>query len=157
MIPRMTISDSGLDMVKKFEGFSPEKYLCPAGFWTIGYGHLWKPGMPDTCDEALAEQWLREDMADAESSVCRLVSVPIDQCQFDALTSFTFNCGGGALQRSTLRAKLNRREYAAAADEFPKWIWGGGRKLPGLVIRRNAEKRLFLTCYGEDDEQIETS
>jgi len=147
MKDNLKMSDVGLDLVKKFEGFYADKYVCPAGFLTIGYGHLWKIGMPETCTEEQAEEWLAEDLVDAEKSVKRLISLPLTQHQFDALVSFTFNCGGGALQRSTLRSKLNRGEYENAADEFKKWVWGGGRKLPGLVLRRQAEHYLFELDY----------
>ena len=73
----------------------------------------------------------------------RLVTVPLTDGQFDALTSFTFNLGGGALQRSTLRRKVNREEHSAVPGEFRRWVWAGGRKLKGLVRRREAEAALY--------------
>ena len=81
----------------------------------------------------------------AERAVLRLITVPLSDGQFDALVSFTFNLGSGALQRSTLRRKVNRQEYEDAALEFGKWVWAGGRRLKGLINRRKAEAALFLS------------
>ena len=83
-------------------------------------------------------------MEAAERSVLRLISVSLTNGQFDALVSFTFNLGSGALQRSTLRRKVNREEHADVPTEFMKWVWAGGRKLKGLVKRRQAETLLYL-------------
>jgi lysozyme len=79
----------------------------------------------------------------AEQAVCRLVKVPLTDGQFDALVSFTFNLGSGALQRSTLRRKVNREEHEEVPREFLRWVWAGGRKLKGLVRRRAAEADLY--------------
>jgi lysozyme len=75
--------------------------------------------------------------------VLRLITVPLGDGRFDALTSFAFNLGGGALQRSTLRRKVNHEEHDDVPDEFRKWVWGGGRKLPGLIRRREAEAVMY--------------
>jgi GH24 family phage-related lysozyme (muramidase) len=85
------------------------------------------------------------DLAPREVAVSRLITVPLNQNQFDALVSFVFNLGSGALQCSTLRRRLNAGAYLEAADEFPKWVYAGGRKLKGLVRRREAERILFLS------------
>lgn len=87
--------------------------------------------------------WFKHDVLLAANAVERLISVPLNQNQFSALVSFTFNLGGGALQRSSLRRVLNRAEYDAAPDEIRKWVWAGGHKLPGLIKRRNAEAGLY--------------
>jgi GH24 family phage-related lysozyme (muramidase) len=143
----LTISKEGLDLICRFEGFSPTIYICPAGYPTIGYGHLVteknKERFLDGIDEDEALELLRTDVAIAERAVTRLIRVPLAQYQFDALVSFTFNLGGGALQRSTLRQKINRGDYSAAPTEFMKWVWAGGRKLRGLVKRRTAEGLLY--------------
>ena len=136
----MRLSQDGLNMVKKYEGLFTKAYVCPAGVLTIGYGHTGpdvKPGQRIT--EAQAEQLLRQDMSKFEAAVKRQVKVPLTQGQFDALTSFTFNCGEGALKKSTLLKKLNAGDYAGAQAEFQKWNKGGGRVLPGLVKRRAEE------------------
>ncbi len=142
------ISKQGLDLICRFEGFSPVIYICPAGYPTIGYGHLIteanKEQFLDGVDEDEALELLRSDVGKAERAVLRLISVPLTQGQFDALVSFTFNLGSGALQRSTLRRKINREEHHDVPDELMKCVWAGGRKLKGLVKRRKAESMLYV-------------
>jgi lysozyme len=87
---------------------------------------------------------LVQDVALAEAALFRLVQVPLTQGQVDALVSFIFNLGTARFRASTLRMKLNRREYDAAAREFPKWVFAGGVKLPGLIRRRQEEMAVFL-------------
>ena len=141
------ISRQGLDLICRFEGFSPIIYMCPAGYPTIGYGHLIteanKERFLDGVGEDEALELLRKDVTVAERAVLRLITVPLTQGQFDALVSFTFNLGSGALQRSTLRRKVNREEHDDVPAEFMKWVWAGGRKLKGLVKRRKAEASLY--------------
>lgn len=138
-----SINQEGLDLIKAFEGFSETPYTCPAGIRTIGYGHTGSGVRLNSISREQAESLLRADVRSAERSVLRLINVPLTDGAFGALVSFTFNLGGGALQRSTLRAKLNRGEYEDAANEFPKWVFAGGKKLNGLVRRREAERQLF--------------
>ena len=90
-----------------------------------------------------AEDLLRRDLAVAERTVLRLICVPLADGQFDALASFTFNLGSGALQRSTLRRKVNRDEHAEVPAEFMRWVWAGGRRLKGLIRRRAAETKFY--------------
>lgn len=138
------ITGEGLSLIKRFEGFSSTPYRCPAGYLTIGYGHVIRATENvRRISEADAYALLREDAGQAERAVLRLVSVPLTDGQFDALVSFTFNLGAGALQRSTLRRKVNGGEHSAAPHEFMKWVWAGGRKLPGLIKRRAAEAALY--------------
>jgi lysozyme len=92
-----------------------------------------------------AEEFLLEDLKVAESAVTELVKIPINDHQFSALVSFAFNVGTGALSRSTLLKELNRKKEKQAADQFLRWVRAGGRKLPGLVRRRQAERKLFLS------------
>jgi lysozyme len=143
------ISKQGLDLICRFEGFSPVIYICPAGYPTIGYGHLIieanRGKFQDGVDENEALELLRGDVGKAERAVLRLIAVPLTDGQFDALVSFTFNLGSGALQRSTLRRKVNREEHDDVPAELMKWVWAGGRKLMGLVKRRQAEAKLYLT------------
>lgn len=141
----MRISEQGLKLIRSFEGFSAIAYTCPAGYPTIGYGHVVKSGetFAGAMDESAALALLRADVADAEAAIGRLVMVPLTQFQFDALASFIYNVGAGAFQRSTLKRKVNREEHEDAALEFGRWIWAGGRKLPGLVKRRAAEAALY--------------
>lgn len=147
-----TISAAGLDLIKEFEGYHkalPDgrctAYLCPAGVWTIGWGCTEgvKPGMIWT--RAEAEAALLRELARFERAVVSLVKVPINQHQFDGLVSFAYNCGSGALAKSTILRRLNAGDVAGAAAAFGMWTKGGGRVLPGLVRRRQREAALFLT------------
>lgn len=140
----MVTSERGLDLIRRFEGVKRRAYLCPAGVWTIGYGHTKGVKEGDTCSEQQADQWLQDDLRASEEAVNRLVAVPLTQAQFDALVSFTFNLGTGNLYSSTLLRKLNVSDYAGAADQFLRWTKAKGRELPGLVRRRAAERDLFL-------------
>jgi GH24 family phage-related lysozyme (muramidase) len=141
------VTDAGLALIKRFESFSPTVYVCPAGYPTVGYGHVVLDEERDRFASGIrgdeAEDLLRRDAGVAERAVLRLITVPLSDGQFDALTSFAFNLGGGALQRSTLRRKVNRGEHALVPAEFMKWVWAGGRKLKGLARRREAESRLY--------------
>lgn len=142
----MKISDKGLALIKSFEGLRLEPYYCSSNVLTIGYGstgpHV-KMGMKIT--EKEAEDLLRKDISRFEQAVDRLISIPLSQEQFDALVSFTFNCGAGALEESTLRRRLNGGEPPdkVAKEELIRWTNGG---LAGLVRRRKAEIELF--CSG---------
>lgn len=142
----MKTSPAGLALIQQFEGFSPTPYLCPAGFWTIGCGHLIREaelGRLTRVNEAEARTLLARDVKLAEAAVGRLIAVALRQNQFDALVSFTFNLGAGALQRSRLRRVINCGEHEAVPAELMRWVWAGGRKLPGLVRRRAAEAALY--------------
>ena len=148
----MTPSAACIAFIKAHEQFRPTAYLpTKRDVWTIGYGHTSgvKPG--DTCTLAQALAWLAEDMMWAADAVRKLVTVPLTQTQFDALVSFVFNVGADidedtvaeGFGDSTLLRKLNRGDYAGAAAEFDKWIYQKKRKLPGLVTRRAAERKMF--------------
>lgn len=140
------ITEKGIELIKHFEGFSPTPYICIAGFKTIGFGHLITRNESfSEITEGKAENLLLVDVNNSEKSVLRLIRVPLEDNQFDALVDFCFNLGGGSLQSSTLRAKLNRGEYEEASEEFPKWCYARGRKLKGLFLRRMVEKALFLS------------
>lgn len=141
----MNTSQEGIDLIKSFEGFRSAPYICPAGVATYGYGTTAGVTMntpPITEDEA--EALLARDLLRFERSVSRLCPVSLTQGQFDALVSFSYNLGSGALQSSTLRRRLLRGDYEGAADELLRWVWAGGRRLAGLVRRRAAERVLFI-------------
>ena len=138
------ITQEGLDLIKHFEGFSPIVYTCPAGYATIGYGHLiTKDESFKTIKQDDAQVLLRSDAEAAERAVLRFINVPLTDGQFDALVSFTFNLGSGALQRSTLRRKVNRQAHGEVPDQFNRWVWAGGRKLKGLIARRRMESSRY--------------
>jgi len=143
------INASGLAIIKRFEGLRLEPYLCPAGIPSIGYGATRIGDRKVTLktrpiSEARANQLLGEQVKAFEQAVDRLILSLLTWDEFSALVSFAYNVGAGALQRSTLRQKLNRGDYLGAANELPKWRMGGGRVLPGLVRRRAEERSLFL-------------
>ena len=139
------ITQDGIDLIKRFEGFSSTVYICPAGYPTIGYGHLVRLGESYTeISETEAEELLRKDVESAERAVLRLVNVPLTDGQFDALVSFSFNLGNGAFQRSTLRRKVNRQAHAEVPEQLMRWVWAGGRKLNGLVSRRSTEAMRYV-------------
>ena len=144
------INERGIEIIKSFEGLSLKMYVCAGGVISCGYGATrGSDGRPFNLDmepitETDADDLLGRDLEASERWVTRLVKTPLSENQFSALTSFTFNVGCRALQRSTLRMKLNRSEYQGAADEFPKWKFANKRILAGLVRRRAAEQALFL-------------
>lgn len=147
----MKASNELIKMIESpdFEGFSSKPYLCPAGIPTIGYGstyyedgtHVKLTDAPITKERA--EAILRSELGTYESAVNSFVKVPMTQGQFDALVDFAYNAGTGNLQKSTLLKKLNAKDYKGAAGEFDKWVYGGGKKLGGLVKRRAKERTLF--------------
>lgn len=140
----MRVSEQGRALIRKHEGFRSDRYLCPAGKPTIGYGHCLRFDESfSTVTAAEADRLLAEDLARVESALAHLVRVPLSQGQFDALASFTYNLGPGALELSTLLRKLNAGDYDGAAEEFGKWCHVGKRVLPGLVARRADERALF--------------
>lgn len=145
----MLTNQAGQALIKKWEGFSLKPYLCPAGLPTIGWGHVISEA--DAVKYAggitldVANALFARDVRIAEAGVVALITAPLAANQFAALVSFTFNLGAGRLRASTLRRKVNARDYAGAADEFPKWVFAAGRKLPGLIKRR-AEERLLFTA-----------
>lgn len=132
-------------LIKEFEGLRLNAYRCPAGVFTIGYGHTSrvKEGMSITEEEANA--LLDQDISIAAEQVKSAVKVELNTNQLDALIDFVFNLGIGNLRSSTLLKKLNAEDYSGAAEEFGKWIYSGKTILPGLVRRREIEKQLFLS------------
>lgn len=139
------LSQGGAELIAGFEGFSAKPYQDAVGVWTIGYGHTRGVG-PNSkkITKAQALDFLQEDAAVAARAVRDLVDVPLTQNQFDALVSFAFNLGTGALAESTLLKKLNKGDYKGAAEQFSRWTHAGGRVLAGLVTRRRVERHLFL-------------
>lgn len=129
---------NGQEIAKHFEGLKLRAYLCPAGYWTIGWGSIAgvRPGLEITYQEAL-ERFDR-DWAVARCGA-RVCCPGIDGNRLEALADFVFNLGVGRLRASTLRRKINQGEWAEVPRELRKWVWGGGRRLPGLIARREAE------------------
>jgi len=147
------VPQAAVELAKRFEGFQrvpkadPSRahpYICPAGFWTIGYGHLCDPmHLPILEDEA--EAYLARDLVTALDVTLRLCPVLATETEgrLAAIVDFTFNLGAGRLQTSTLRRRINQRDWTAASRELRRWVYGGGRVLPGLVSRRLTEAQLL--------------
>ena len=133
----------GQELIKHFEGCELTAYRLPGEeHCTIGFGHYGPEVVPGyTITQAVANELLRDDLDRFEKAVITNIDVALDQCEFDALVSFSYNCGAGALQESTLRKRLNRGENKPTvfAEELPRWTSGG---MAGLVRRRAAEVRL---------------
>lgn len=149
------VPQSAIELAKRFEGFEKRvkrgteiaavPYVCPAGFWTVGYGHLCtQDHSPLTQDEA--EAYLAQDLVKALSATLRYCPVlaTAPEQRLAAIVDFTFNLGGGRLQTSTLRRRINQQDWSSAALELRRWVYGGGKILPGLVTRRDAEIALLL-------------
>ena len=135
----------GLELIKEFEGLRLKAYLCSAKVWTIGYGHTKGVKKGDTCTQEEADAFLVADVKWVLTAVERTVKVPLTSGQRAAVNSFIFNCGAGAFRTSTLLRKLNAGDYKGAADEFPRWNKAGGKVIKGLVRRRAAERKVFLS------------
>ena len=142
----MKTSRHGICLVKEFEGFRDKPYRDSAGVVTIGYGHT-RTANTYRSDQHItyrqAEKLLKEDLLDAEVAVKRYVKVPLNQNQFDALVSWTFNLGAGSLKRSTMLKFLNWGLYWIVPSQMKRWNKAGGVKLKGLVRRRRREANLF--------------
>lgn len=148
----MKTSQKGIDLIKLFEGFSSKAYICPANYLTIGYGHVISDSDPllgASLTEQEGHELLQRDLLRFERGVSSLIKVPLTQNQFDALVSFAYNLGVNSLQVSTLRMRLNRKEYFDASIEFLRWnkarVNGVLLPLKGLTKRRQAERKLFLS------------
>ena len=151
----IAVPQAAIELAKRFEGFHrvpksdsgrAHPYVCPAGYWTIGYGHLCDPThRPVT--RAEAEVHLAQDLQSALAATLRYCPVLATEPEgrLAAIVDFTFNLGAGRLQTSTLRRKINQRDWAAAAAELGRWVYGGGKVLRGLVTRRDAERVLVLS------------
>lgn len=142
----MNVSDRGVELIAKYEGCRLEAYKCPAGVWTIGYGHTAGVAQGQTLpSQEAAKALLKEDLKKYGGYVNNcvkkgLITFPLNQNQFDALTSFCYNCGNGSLQKL-----VTGRDAAAVADKLPAYNKGGGKVLAGLTRRREEERELFLS------------
>lgn len=140
----MKTSREGIALIKHFEGFEPKAYQCSAGVWTVGFGFTDGVKQGDTITLECAERRLAFELVDYEQAVASLITWPITQNQFDALVSFAFNLGEGALKRSTLRKVVNAGKHDKAEAEFLRWNKAGGKVIAGLTRRRQAEANMFL-------------
>ena len=141
----MNLNKNGENLIKRFEGCRLKAYKCPAGVWTIGYGHTGNVRADDVITQIEADELFKRDIAVHEDNVKRLVKVPLTQGQFNALVSFEFNVGYGAFSNSTLLKLLNAQNYEGAGKQFSRWVYAGDRVLEGLIKRRQAETEMFLS------------
>lgn len=148
----MKTSKKGIELIKKFEGWRSKPYLCAAQVPTIGFGFTrYADGTKVTMKDkemtpAEGDALLIIILSDFEKEVKKMVKSEINQQQFDALVSFTFNFGPGKLKTSTLLKKVNLNpKDASIKDEFAKWVNAGGKKLDGLVKRRLAESQMYYS------------
>ena len=139
----MNISKEGIALIKKFEGCELEAYKCPAGVWTIGYGHIKGVQEGDVITLEEAEDMLVEELHEYENYINDMVTVGLTPFQFDALVAWTFNLGVGNLRQSTMLRKLNEGDYQSVPSEMNRWNKAGGKTLDGLIRRRKAEGLLF--------------
>lgn len=141
----MKISAAGIELLKQFEGCRLTAYQDSVGVWTIGFGTTTGVKEGQTISQVKAEEYLRFDLAIFEKAVTESLKVPVNQNQFDALVSFTYNVGVSAFRSSTLLNLINEKtDKKVVAAEFSKWVKAGNQTLPGLVSRRKAESELFL-------------
>mgnify|MGYP003144048138 FL=1 len=137
------ISQEGVNLIKKFEGFEEEAYKCPAGVWTIGYGHTKDVMKGDFWSEAYAEHMLEVELEEYSEYINDLVEVELNQNQFDALVSWVYNLGPTNLKSSTLLKVLNEGDFDEVPRQIRRWNKASGEVLEGLVRRREAEALLF--------------
>lgn len=142
-VSTLSISPQGESMVQQHEGLRQTAYLDAVNIWSICWGSTSAvvPGSTESLEQCRAR--LRKDLVHAENTVKRLVQVQLTQDQFDALVSFVFNVGAGNFSRSTLLRRINSRQCLAAGQEFSRWVYAKGKKLPGLVRRRAEERELW--------------
>ena len=154
MCDNLKISENMIAVIKKFEGLRLKAYKCPAGVYTIGYGHTENVFADSEISELMADQILRKDLKNFEQAINNL-DLPLLQCEFDALVSFVFNIGIGNFNKSTLKKLLLQKKFFYAVKEFDKWVFAGGKKLPGLQNRRNKERKIFEGRKLEDYQDSE--
>jgi|TARA_Y100000114_G_scaffold128438_1_gene125491 lysozyme len=139
----MNIGQKGIDLIKHFEGCELNAYKCPAGVWTIGYGHIKGVSEGMSITQEQAEQMLLDELKEYENYINELVTVNLSQNQFDALVSWVYNLGPANLQSSTLLKVLNSGDYSGVPAQIERWNKAGGKVLEGLIRRREAESALF--------------
>jgi lysozyme len=139
----MNISEEGISLIKKFEGCELEAYKCAAGVWTIGYGHTKDVTEGMEITQAEAETMLKDELLDYCNYVDMYVQVPLEQNQFDALVSWTYNLGPTNLKSSTMLKVLNTGKYEDVPEQIKRWNKANGKMLDGLIRRREAESLMF--------------
>jgi lysozyme len=147
----MKLTEDGLALIRRFEGFRETAYRCPAGVWTIGYGHTEQAGPPKVVvgmkiSEVEARRILAADADGVAAEVRAALTRELNDAQFSALVSFAFNVGAGAFRGSSVLAAANAGRFAEVPGRLKLWVKAGGRVLPGLEKRRAAEAALFMSA-----------
>lgn len=143
------LNDLLMGLIRRFEGLRLKAYLCPAGVWTIGYGSTTfgngiKVKAGDVVSPAAAEAMMQQDSATFLLATCKLSPILfLEERKQAAIADFCYNLGTSRYKASTLRRRVNAGDWEGAAEELHKWVWGGGKKLPGLILRRKAEAVLL--------------
>jgi lysozyme len=155
----MKTNRAGIELIKSFEGLELAAYKCPAGVWTIGYGHTTaagppavKGGMKITAEQAT--EILVRDLVSYEAAVMKALTRSPNENQFSAMVSLCYNIGAGAFAASTVVKKFNAGDAEGAAAAFRLWKKGGGKVLPGLIRRREAEIELFRAPLPQDGQDV---
>lgn len=155
----MKTNQAGVNLIKEFEGFRAKAYKCPAGVWTIFYGHTSAAGAPEvrpgmTGTAAEGEKVLRRDLVKYENAVSSAIKVPLTSNQFSACVSLCYNIGPGNFAKSSVARFCNKKQFKQASDAFALWNKAGGKVLPGLVRRRAAESALFSKDDVSTSEEV---
>lgn len=152
----MKLTQEGLDLIKSFEGFSSTWYKCPAGIWTIGFGHTEAAGPPkyeknQAITKSQGEQILRSDLAQYEQAVMDAVTVPLSDEQYSALVSFCYNVGPNAFRKSSVLKAVNASRHDLVPSRLALFTKGGGKVLQGLVRRRQVEGQMYASGVEDGD------
>jgi lysozyme len=144
------ISEKGYALIRDMEGFRGEAYLDTGGVWTIGFGTIKYPDgsrvrKGDVCTRGQAEVWLKNDSAWVDACLDRSIKTKISQNQFDALASFVYNIGETAFNKSTMLILINQKNFKDASNQFDRWVFDNGKRIQGLVNRRDKEKAMYLS------------
>lgn len=155
----MKMTEEGLALIRRFEGFRGEAYRCPAGIWTIGYGHTGRAGPPPVTPglrmtEEAARRVLAADVERFAAEVRAGLTRELSDAQFSALVSFAYNVGGGGFRASSVLKAVNAGDFAAVPRRLQMWVKAGGKTLPGLVKRRAAEAELFMTQPAREGDDL---
>lgn len=144
----MNVSQNGINLIKKYEGFRADAYQDGGGVWTVGYGTTFLNGRKvqkgDHLDEPAASEVMITTANEYLQTVSKFLKVALDQNKIDAIACFIYNLGCEQFEASTLLRMINSGDYSGAADQFSRWIYDNGKVVQGLVRRRAAERALFL-------------
>lgn len=150
LTPPLKTSPRGIALIESFEDFAATPYLCPAGKWTTGFGHVILKSEPHlykaTLSRLQARELLRADLGTVEVFLNAVLPAGTAQFRFDALAALVFNIGVGAFDRSTLLKRIKASDLKGAEAEFEKWVFANGQRLRGLEIRRACEAMMFGGC-----------